>query len=400
MATSPSSHQRTPQQPPKPNPHPLHPPTLRIGTRASALALAQVSLFTTLLSHSTPTLQTTTHSTSTQAGDADKETNLHTLAQSGKSLWTHDLEASLLRGEIDCIVHSLKDVPTKVEEGCIVKSVGARARGGDVLVLRRELEEGREKGEGEGLGKEEEEEEEKKGLASLPPGAVVGTSSVRRSAMVHRAHPHLIVKNVRGNVHTRLRKLDDPANGFDAIIIAGAGVERLGLGERIDAWLGAKEGMLRAVGQGALGVEFREGDEWVEGLVDGVKRRRVEWETRAERSLLRTVEGGCSVPLGCETEWEEEREGRNEGGDRGGGHDEGKGVEDDRGRGVLVMRAMVVSLDGKECVQAERRRVVESDEDAEEAGWEMAQELVEKGAAKILEKITLNRGMIQGQDNA
>lgn len=312
-------------------------------------------------------------------------------------------------------MHSLKDVPTKVEEGCRVKSVGARARGGDVLVLRSSLEEGgqrqerEEKGEVEGVGKGKEEEEgqegkgksgAKEGLASLPPGAVVGTSSVRRTAMVHRAHPHLTVKNVRGNVHTRLRKLDDPANGFDAIIIAGAGVERLGLGDRINAWLGAKEGMLRAVGQGALGVEFREGDEWVEGLVDGVKRRRVEWETRAERSLLRTVEGGCSVPLGCETEWEEEGEGRNEGGDGGGGDDEGKGVEEDRGRGVLLMRAMVVSLDGKECVQAERRRVVESDEDAEEAGWEMAQELVEKGAAKILEKITLNRGMIQGQDNA
>lgn len=317
-------------------------------------------------------------------------------------------------------MHSLKDVPTKVESGCKVQSVGTRARGADVLVLR-DLREGQKTGVGEGQaqnqgeeeGQEKEKEKEKgkgegegkkEGLAALPPGAVVGTSSVRRTAMVHRAHPHLIVKNIRGNVHTRLRKLDDEVNGFDAIIIAGAGVERLGLGDRIGAWLGAKEGMLRAVGQGALGVEYREGDAWVEGLVDGVKRRRVEWETRAERSLLRTVEGGCSVPLGCETEWEEEEsEGTKEGGDGDGdGGDDGvaEGGEEDRGRGVLVMRAMVVSLDGRECVQAERRRVVRSDEDAEEAGWEMAQELVEKGAAKILEKITLNRGMIQGQDNA
>ena len=289
-------------------------------------------------------------------------------------------------------MHSLKDVPTKVESGCKVKSVGSRARGGDVLVLRSSSSEGQGQKKGEGEGQGEAQEAEKKGLAALPPGAVVGTSSVRRTAMVHRAHPHLVVKNVRGNVHTRLRKLDDPVNGFDAIIIAGAGVERLGLGDRISVWLGAKEGLLRAVGQGALGVEYREGDEWVEGLVDGVKRRRVEWETRAERSLLRTVEGGCSVPLGCETEWEEETERRDDGMEKGG--------EEDRGRGVLLMRAMVVSLDGNECVQAERRRVVGSDEDAEEAGWEMAQELVEKGAAKILEKITLNRGMIQGQDNA
>ena len=105
------------------------------------------------------------------------------------------------------------------------------------------------------------------------------------------------------------------------------------------------------------------------------------------------MEGGCSVPLGCETEWEEvEGESTEDGGER----DE----DSDPGKGVLVMRAIVVSLDGKECVQGGRRRMVGSNDDAEEAGWEMAQELVGKGAGKILEKITLNRGMIQGQDNA
>lgn len=271
-------------------------------------------------------------------------------------------------------MHSLKDVPTKVEVGCVVCSVGERARGADVCVFRA------------GMGKG--------GLAGLKAGAVVGTSSVRRTAMIRRTYPHLAIKDVRGNVPTRLRKLDDESNGYDALVLAGAGVERLGLGERIGAWLGKEEGMLRAVGQGALGVEYRDGDEWVEALLRGVRRARVEWGTRAERSLLRTVEGGCSVPLGCETEWEESGDG---------GEDGGKSGEEnnvDKGKGMLVMRAMVVSLDGKECVQAERRRVVGCDEDAEEAGWEMAQELVEKGAAKILEKITLNRGMIQGQNNA
>lgn len=277
-------------------------------------------------------------------------------------------------------MHSLKDVPTKVEGGCRVVSVGKRARGADVLVLRAGT-------AGTGLG-------------DLAEGAVVGTSSVRRTAMLHRRYPHLVVADVRGNIGTRLRKLDDPANGFDALVLAGAGVERIGLGGRISCWLGAEEGMLRAVGQGALGVEFKEGDDWVEGLLAGVKRRRVEWEIRAERSLLRTVEGGCSVPLGCETEWEEEAD-KEDGVDQGKiGRKKGEDGDEDRGRGVLVMRAMVVSLDGKECVQGERRRVVGNDEDAEEAGWEMARELVEKGAGKILEKITLNRGMIQGQDNA
>jgi len=327
---------------------------------------------------------------------------LHTLAQSGESLWTHDLEASLLRGEIDLIVHSLKDVPTKVRGGCVVGTVGGREWGGDVVVLRKGLEKD---GGGEGKGK---------GLAGLKEGAVVGTSSVRRAAMIRRRYPGLRIKDVRGNVPTRLGKLDDyGAYGFDALVLAGAGMQRLGLGERIEKWLGREEGMLRAVGQGALGVEWREGDGWVAGLVAGVRTRRVEWECRAERSLLRTVEGGCSVPVGVETEWVEEEnlgseevseeksreELEDEGGERGpGGTESAKG--DGKGRGLLVMRAMVVSLDGQECVEVERTRMVASDEDAEEAGWEMAQELVEKGAGEILEKITLNRGMIQGQDNA
>ena len=298
-----------------------------------------------------------------------------------------------MRGELDCIVHSLKDVPTKVEAGCKVVSVGKRARGGDVLILRQQSQN---QGGKQEVGSDKE-QAVRQGLAALPSGAVVGTSSVRRTAMLHRSYPHLVVKDVRGNLPTRLRKLDDPVNGFDALILAGAGVERLGLENRIDSWLEAREGMLRAVGQGAVGLEFREGDDWVEGLLVRIVRSRVEWECRAERSLLRTLEGGCSVPLGCETEWEEN--------DEGGDEEKEETVKfegelGNRGRGLLVMRAMVVSLDGKECVQGERRRVVGSDDDAEEAGWEMARELVEKGADKILEKITLNRDMIQGQDNA
>ncbi|KAL8795073.1 MAG: hypothetical protein Q9195_002370 [Heterodermia aff. obscurata] len=379
-------------------PNPSDPSTriLRIGTRASALALAQVSIFTNLLSITSPSIRTSTHSTATQAGDMDKSTNLHTLAQSGKSLWTHDLEASLLRGELDCIVHSLKDVPTKVEAGCKVVSVGKRARGGDVLILRQQSQSQDGKEQAHGV-KNNKEQGGVKGLAALPSGAVVGTSSIRRTAMLHRSYPHLVIKDVRGNLPTRLRKLDDPANGFDALILAGAGVERLGLEDRIDSWLEAKEGMLRAVGQGAVGLEFKEGDDWVEGLLARIVRSKVEWECRAERSLLRTLEGGCSVPLGCETEWEEPDEGGDEVKE---GKKEYEGELDNRGRGLLVMRAMVVSLDGKECVQGERKRIVGSDDDAEEAGWEMARELVEKGADKILEKITLNRDMIQRQDNA
>lgn len=286
-------------------------------------------------------------------------------------------------------MHSLKDVPTQVRAGCVVSTVGTREWGGDVVVLRKGLE-----SEGEGG---------RRGLAGLRDGAVVGTSSVRRAAMIRRRYPRLRIRDVRGNVPTRLGKLDDyGACGFDALVLAGAGMQRLGLGGRIEAWVGRGEGMLRAVGQGALGVEWREGDGWVAGLVEGVRTRRVEWECRAERSLLRTVEGGCSVPVGVVTEWvEEEKEVSEETREEGKGERGPRSVETmGQGRGLLVMRAMVVSLDGQECVEAERTRMVASDEDAEEAGWEMAQELVAKGAGEILEQITLNRGMIQGQDNA
>lgn len=331
-----------------------------------------------------------------------------------------------MRGDIDVIVHSLKDVPTKLPAGCAVRSVGAREFPGDVLVLRQKADD--EDGAGS-AGR-------KRGLAGMQDGAVIGTSSVRRAAMIRRRYPHLVIKDVRGNVPTRIRKLDDESEGFDALVLAGAGVQRLGLGARVECELGRGEGVLGSVGQGALGVEFRDGegegagglgegvgkegerDQWIKSLVEGCVHRRVEWETRAERSLLRTVEGGCSVPVGVETSWTEEADETTSSSQHppSAAHAEphtnpnpnpdpstttphppsAKTSE----RAVLLMRAMVVSLDGKECVEAERRRIIGSDADAEEAGWEMAQELVGKGAGEILEAITLNRGMIQGMDGA
>jgi len=360
------------------------PRTLHIGTRASALALAQTTLFTTLLYSSSPHTPYAIHPTTT-TGDQIQTTPLHTLAQTGKSLWTEELEVLLLRGDIDCIVHSLKDVPTKLPKGCKVSAVGPRGSPGDVVVMRA----GRPGGATT--------------LAELPPGSVVGTSSVRRAAMIRRRYPSLVLADVRGNIGTRLRKLGDPALNFDCLILAGAGVMRLGLQERISSWIGRAEGMMRAVGQGAVGVEVREEDEWVEGLMagQGVRVRRVGWECVAERSLLRTVEGGCSVPVGVETEWEDlpapdptsaEHQHQNQ-------NPQTRNHEDP-GPGLLHLRATVVSLDGTACVEAERSQRVGSDEEAEECGWEVARLLVEKGAGEILKEIGLNRGMIEGMDGA
>ncbi|KAF6238333.1 hypothetical protein HO173_003613 [Letharia columbiana] len=381
------------------------PRTLRIGTRPSALALAQVALFTDLLRTSHPTLSTTTHPTSTSLGDTNKSTDLHTLASTGKSLWTEDLEQELLERRVDVIVHSLKDVPTKLPPGCVCAAVGAREEARDAVVMSAAR-------RGEGW----------RGLGDLREGGVVGTCSVRRAAMIRRTYPHLVIKDVRGNVGTRIRKLDDAAGGFDALVLAGAGVQRLGMGERISGWLGSEEGVLYAVGQGAIGVEWREGDEWIEGILAeaeegmGKAGRRVRWECVGERSLLRVLEGGCSVPVGVECVWEEG--GLQEGDGRGtdavveqadkhhNGYEqddalpEGPDPEREGYGGILIMRAMVVSLDGKECVEGTRRHYVSSDAEAEECGWRMAQELVENGAGEILKKITLNRDMIRSQDGA
>lgn len=262
-----------------------------------------------------------------------------------------------------------------------MQAVGERENPGDVFVVRA--------GRPEDVGS----------LQALldTGGGTVGTSSVRRAAMIRRGYPGLKIKDVRGNVGTRLRKLDSVEEGYDALILAGAGVLRLGLGERIASWVGREEGMMHAVGQGALGVEYREGDIWVESLLSEILRkgsirgtgvgRRVGWECAAERRMLGVLEGGCSVPVGVETEWEDFPK-------AGGVEDPYRiaSASDQADCGTLTMRAMVLSVDGSECVEGERRQKVSSTAEAEECGFQLARDLINKGAGKILEKITADRG--------
>lgn len=262
-----------------------------------------------------------------------------------------------------------------------MQAVGERENPGDVFVVRA--------GRPEDVGS----------LQALldTGGGTVGTSSVRRAAMIRRGYPGLEIKDVRGNVGTRLRKLDSVEEGYDALILAGAGVLRLGLGERIASWVGREEGMMHAVGQGALGVEYREGDIWVESLLSEILRkgsirgtgvgRRVGWECAAERRMLGVLEGGCSVPVGVETEWEDFPK-------AGAVEDPYRiaSASDQADWGTLTMRAMVLSVDGSECVEGERRQKVSSTAEAEECGFQLARDLTNKGAGKILEKITADRG--------
>ncbi len=283
-------------------------------------------------------------------GDENQATPLHDFG--AKALWTHELEAGLLEGRLDLIVHSLKDMPTQLPPKCIIGCIMNRADPRDALVMKAGS--------------------PYRSLADLPAGSVVGTSSVRRSAQIIRKYPHLKFKDIRGNVGTRLNKLDAEDSEYACTILAAAGLQRMDLGHRITQFLDSKTpggGLLHAVGQGALGIEIREGDQRMIELLQKLVDNDATLACLAERSLMRTLEGGCSVPIGVETEWIE--------------------------KGKLLMKAMVVSLDGRDSVETQRLEEVVSENDADEFGRTVARDLVEKGASKILEVINLNRDVIK-----
>lgn len=232
-------------------------------------------------------------------------------------------------------------------------------------------------------------------LATLPHGATIGTSSVRRAATLRKLFPHLQFADLRGNVGTRLAKLDAPDSPYEAIILAAAGLKRMGLESRITQYLSsASGGMLHAVGQGALAIEIRKGDTGMEAILDKIRCERTTRACSAERALLRALEGGCSVPIGVETSW------------RG-----GKGLavgtqpareydhsgaavaeaEPDIDEQELVLKALVVSVDGQESVEFETARKVRSVAEAEDMGREVAKVLVERGAGEILRKIAVEK---------
>jgi hydroxymethylbilane synthase len=199
-------------------------------------------------------------------------------------------------------------------------------------------------------------------MKDLPAGAVVGTSSIRRTAQIALKHPHLRVQDVRGNVPTRLRKLDAEDSPFDALVIAAAGLIRLDLAHRISQYLDSSSGgMLYAVGQGAIGIETRADDQNMSRILSRIEDKPATLSCMAERSLLRTLEGGCSAPLGVETKW----------------------VQSD----VLQMKAVVVSIDGSESVESEMQVTLQTATEADQFGENVAADLLRKGADRILAAI-------------
>ena len=239
-----------------------------IGTRGSLLARAQCRIVQGELAARYSDDAWLTKEVKTQ-GDIDRDVSLAFLG--GQGVFVRALEESLLAGEIDLAVHSLKDMPTELPPGLKIGAVLPREDARDVLISR--------------VGPN---------LNSLPKGAVVGTGSLRRTAQLLSYRPDLTVRDIRGNVDTRLRKLQD--GQYDALVLAAAGLLRLGRGHLITGYLPMSV-ILPAVGQGALAIEVREDDQAVvrriESLNDGATERAV----RAERAFLAALGGGCAVPI-------------------------------------------------------------------------------------------------------
>jgi hydroxymethylbilane synthase len=251
-----------------------------------------------------------------------------------KGLFTKELEAQMLVDRADIAVHSLKDLPTNLPEGLMLGCITEREDPADALVVH--------------------EKHTDKTLATLPEGSVVGTSSLRRLAQLRHHFPHLVFKDVRGNVITRLEKLD--AGEYDCLILAAAGLGRLGLGERIHELIDPSIS-LHAVGQGALGIECRDGDAAVLEQIKVLEHIPTARRCLAERAFLRELEGGCQVPIGVNTRF--------------------NGDE-------LVLTGMVASLDGVRLIRDEARG---PQTDPEAIGVALAHTLREQGAGEILEEI-------------
>ena len=247
------------------------PTTLRIGTRGSRLAMLQTNRVIDILRDRYPDLVCEAVVISTQ-GDRDKQTPLSEIG--GQAVFAKDLQQAILTGEVDCGVHSAKDLTSTLPDGLTLAAILDRADPRDALISRHPG-----------------------GLAGLPAGARVGTSSRRRMAQLRLARPDVEPVELRGNVDTRLAKvLDDPNGSYDAAILAVAGLDRLGWDERISEHLSV-EFFTPAPGQGALGVDCRTADRATRRLLAEIADPIATAEVEAERAFLRTVGGGCRAPL-------------------------------------------------------------------------------------------------------
>ncbi|KAJ1805109.1 porphobilinogen deaminase, partial [Coemansia sp. RSA 2599] len=255
---------------------------LRVGTRDSKLALIQTDYVIQKIQAAYPAL---TIKTETMKTIGDKIQDIAMSKFGDKGLFTKELESALEANMIDIIVHSLKDMPTQLPENMTLLAITQREDPRDAVIMSRR-----------NLGKR---------ISDLPAGSVIGTGSVRRVAQLRRLYPCLVFQDIRGNLTTRMAKLDAEDSPYAALILAVAGMKRQGLGERISHPL---DNVLHAVGQGALGIEVRSDDSKTAEMLSGcLNHRESRLACLAERELMRRLEGGCSVPIGVRTAWSQDK---------------------------------------------------------------------------------------------
>lgn len=301
---------------------------IRIATRKSPLAMWQAEFVKAELERTHPGLTVELLPMSTK-GDVILDTPLAKVG--GKGLFVKELEVAMLEDQADIAVHSMKDVPVEFPEGLGLEVICEREDPRDAFVSNSY-----------------------KSIDELPQGAVVGTSSLRRQCQLRARRPDLIIKDLRGNVGTRLGKLD--AGEYDAIILAAAGLIRLKLSERIASFISAEES-LPANGQGAVGIECRTNDERVKALLAPLEHKETRYRVLAERAMNTRLEGGCQVPIGAYAEIQEEK---------------------------LTLRGLVGNPDGSEVISG----VVSGHQDEAVAlGNALAEELLSKGAKTILDAV-------------
>ena len=302
--------------------------SLRIGTRGSALAIQQTQIAVDALHAAWPNLSVDVMHIRT-TGDRIQDVPLAKIGDKG--LFVKEIEEALLDGRIDWAVHSVKDLPSELPNGLSVGTLAARSDPRDALVARHGL-----------------------NLATLPENAVIGTSSLRRRAQLLHWRPDLAIVPVRGNVDTRLRKLE--TDGLDGIVVAAAGLVRMGWEGRISDLI-PPEISLPAVGQGALGVEMRSDDEAAHTLFQPLTCTATQAAVTAERAFLARLQGGCQVPIAA---WAT--------------------VDDSR----LCLRGMISDIDGLTLLQGERWGLVHA---PEQVGTVLAEELLQRGGEAILRDI-------------
>jgi len=304
---------------------------LKIASRRSKLAIVLTLWVKDQLERNIPNLEVSIEAMATQG---DKILDVALAKIGDKGLFTKELEAQMLVGHADIAVHSLKDLPTNLPDGLKLGCITKREDPADALVVSKQ--------------------NYCYKLETLPEGSIVGTSSLRRLAQLRNKYPHLVFKDIRGNVITRIEKLD--AGEFDCIILAAAGLKRLGFESRIHQII-PSEISLHAVGQGALGIECKSDDKKVLEIINILEDKSTSQRCLAERAFLRELEGGCQVPIGVNSKIQNEQ---------------------------LCLTGMVASLDGERLI---KDQCIGNINDPEEVGKELAKKLKQQGAEEILSEI-------------